>query len=204
MVNTVFFVLLAFISGALPFSVWIGQYGIRKDIRHYGDGNPGMFNVLRAGGVAWGGLALILDISKAALPVGLATYVFKFDGLSLVLIAIAPVLGHAFSPFLNFKGGKAIATTGGIWIGLTLWPVPLVGIAALIIWSFTLTSSGWAVMFTLISMLIYLLLSAASGLLIVIWLLNALVLAYKHRSEITHLPVFRVPSPLRALWDVKE
>ncbi len=204
MINTLLFVALAFACGALPFSVWIGRYGLRKDIRKYGDGNPGMFNVLNAGGLTWGGLALILDISKGAFPVGLATYIFKFEGLSLALIAIAPVLGHAFSPFLNFKGGKAIATTGGIWIGLTLWSVPLVGITALIIWSFILTSSGWAVMFTLTTMLIYLLLSSASNLLLIIWLLNMLILVCKHRSELTHLPTFRMQSPLRSLWGVKE
>lgn len=191
MTNPLLFIVFAFFCGALPFSVWIGKYGIGKDIRVYGDGNPGMFNVLRAGGFLWGGLALVLDVSKGAFPVGLANYVFQFDGLALVLIAIAPVVGHAFSPFLNFKGGKAIATSGGIWIGLTLWTVPLVGITTLTFWYLLLTSSGWAVMFMLLCVLLFLLLWSASDVLLLVWVLNTLLLIYKHRTELVHPPALK-------------
>lgn len=189
----------AFISGSLPFAVWVGQLGLKRDIRAYGDGNPGMFNVMRAGGIAWGGLALMLEISKAAVPVGLAAQVYHIDGLPLVLIALAPPLGHAFSPFLRFRGGKAIAATTGSFIGLTLWEVPLVGMVLLVLWYNLLTSSGWAVMFTMLGILAYLLLTDAAATLLAVWAGIMLLLIFRHRAELTRLPAFKIPSVLRPL-----
>lgn len=183
-VLTLAFVIGGFLCGALPFSVWIGHYGLRKDIRHYGDGNPGTFNVMRAGGIQWGVLALLADIGKGALPVGLAAQTFHIDGWGLVAAGIAPILGHAFSPFLGFKGGKAIATSGGVWIGLTLGTAFLVGVVMLVYWYLAVTVSGWAVMLTSVSLLLHLLLIGAGWVLLVIWTLNAALFAYKHRDDL--------------------
>lgn len=188
------FIPLAFLSGSLPFSVWVVRWKTGKDTRRYGDGNPGAFNAIRAGGLLWGGLALLLDVTKGAFPVGLARYVFEIDGLPLVLIAIAPLLGHAFSPFLNFNGGKAIATTGGVWIGLTLWTVPLVGITTLTILYLLLTSSAWATMLTFSVMTAFLLITGAENVLVAIALLNAALLLQRHWPELR-----REPITLRAL-----
>lgn len=185
---------LAFFSGAVPYSVLIGRFGFGEDIRQYGDGNPGAFNVIRAGGVLWGGLAIFLDIGKAALPVGLAAWIFGITGWPLVVIAVAPSFGHAFSPFLRFCGGKAIASVGGVWIGLTIIEVPLFGGIMLVFWYLTLTSSGWAVMFTMASILAYLLLTAAPGTWLAVWAILMLLLIYKHRAELTQPPVFKIPS----------
>lgn len=69
MTSTIY-ILIAFFAGSLPFSVWIGKAMLRKDVRQFGDGNPGSTNVYRAGGRAAWALALALDISKAAAPVG--------------------------------------------------------------------------------------------------------------------------------------
>ncbi|MEQ8674357.1 MAG: glycerol-3-phosphate acyltransferase [Aggregatilineales bacterium] len=186
------FAAFAFFCGSLPFSVWVGKYGLQKDIRDYGDGNPGTFNVLRAGGLTWGGLALMLDISKGAFPVGLAAQVFGWDGLALIVIAIMPVLGHAFSPFLGFKGGKAIATTGGIWIGLALVEAPLVFGVALVFWYLVLTSSAWATMFTFATALIYFMFTGKPALWFAVLALNWLIVLYKHRHELTTLPALKV------------
>lgn len=188
---------LAFFSGAVPYAVLVGRYGFRKDIRQYGDGNPGAFNVIRAGGVLWGALAIFLDVGKAALPVGLAAWIFDITGWPLVLIAVAPPFGHAFSPFLRFRGGKAIAAIGGTWIGLSLVEVPLVGAVMLVFWYLTLTSSGWAVMFTMGSILIYLLLTAAPGTWLAVWFILLLLLVYRHRGELVHLPAFKPPPLFR-------
>ena len=116
----------AFFCGSLPFSVWLGKIALGKDIRHFGDANPGAANVFRAGSQGWGWIAILLDILKGALPVGLANFGAGITGWPLAAIALAPVAGHAFSPFLRFKGGKAIAVSLGIWCGLTLYQVPLV------------------------------------------------------------------------------
>ncbi len=190
-VELALFALAAFAVGAIPFSLFVGFVFLGVDIRNYGDGNPGTFNVIRAGGVAWGGLALMLDVSKGAAPVGLATHIFNISGWPLIAIALAPILGHAFSPFLKFQGGKAIATTGGVMIGLSLWQMPLVGMIALVLWYILLTSSGWAVMFTLATVMVYLFITNAP----VEWVgtitLVALLMIYKHRAELVHPPKFK-------------
>ncbi len=59
-----------------------------------------------------------------------------------ILIAIAPVLGHVFSPFLKFRGGKAIAVSLGVWIGLTIWKASLVGVTGTVIGIALMTSTG--------------------------------------------------------------
>lgn len=189
--------LFGFFCGSIPFAVLIGNYGIHKEIRDYGDGNPGAFNVLRAGGVAWGGLAVLLDATKGALPVGLATYIVGIEGVPLVLICLAPPLGHAFSPFLRFKGGKAIASVFGVLIGLTLWELTLVGIFMLPYWYFALTSSGWAVMFTAASVLFYVLLAQSNPVWVAVVMLLTLLLAQRHRDELAHPPRFKMSPLLR-------
>ena len=95
-------VLISFFCGSLPFSVWLGKIFLSLDVRQFGDGNPGATNVFRSGDKLLGLLALVLDISKAAAPVGVIYYDLGFRGLPMFLVAIAPILGHVFSPFLGF------------------------------------------------------------------------------------------------------
>jgi hypothetical protein len=80
--STFFWIFLAFFSGALPTAVWVGRFGLGVEITAYGDGNPGATNVYRAGGFLWFSLALALEISKAAAPVGLAVQIFGLDRLA--------------------------------------------------------------------------------------------------------------------------
>lgn len=108
----------AFLLGACPFSVWIGRKALGKDITRYGDGNPGSANVFRAGTITLGIVALILDIAKGIPFIWLAYYVMHLPFSNLLFIGICAILGHAFSPFLKFKGGKAIAVTFGVLIAL--------------------------------------------------------------------------------------
>ncbi len=190
--NAWLWVIVSFFCGSLPLAYWIGKSGLRRDIRAYGDGNPGVFNVIRAGGLAWGGLALMLEIGKGAFPVGMAAYIFQFDGWPLVACAIAAPLGHAFSPFLKFNGGKAIAATAGMWIGLALWVVIFVACALLVFWTLMLTSSAWAVMFTMVCLFAYLVGLQASWVWMAAWLGTFILLIYKHRRELTTLPTLHL------------
>lgn len=182
------FIVGAFWLGAIPFSYLIGKLGLKKDIRTVGDGNPGGFNVLKSGGIAWGGFAIFLDAGKAALPVGLATHIFLWNGLPLVLIAIAPVFGHAFTPFLRFKGGKAIASTGGVSIGFSILLMPIVLMIVLIGLYLILISSGWATMLTWCAGLIFLLVTSSPLEWLMAWLIIGGLVAYKHRAELRYPP----------------
>ena len=73
----------ALLCGSLPFSLWVGRWLAGRDVREAGDHNPGATNALRVGGWRVGLAAFMLDISKSALPVGLAQYVFAYSGLPL-------------------------------------------------------------------------------------------------------------------------
>lgn len=113
------------ILGSLPFSVWIGKIFLHRDIREYGDGAPGATNVARAGSKTLYVIAALLDAFKGTVPVWLSQLLSGVTGWELAAVAVAPVIGHAFSPFLGFRGGMGVATTFGVWLGLTGWLAPL-------------------------------------------------------------------------------
>jgi acyl phosphate:glycerol-3-phosphate acyltransferase len=184
-------VLIAFLCGSLPFSVWLGKLFVGVDVRRYGDGNPGAANVFRSGSKIIGVLALILDVAKAAVPVGLSYYNLGIRGIPMYLIAIAPVLGHVFSPFLGFRGGKAISASLGVWIGLTIWKASLVGVLGTVIGITLMTSSAWAVMLGLLGILITLLVWLPEPLLLMVWVSETIILIWTHRSDLRQKPHLR-------------
>jgi glycerol-3-phosphate acyltransferase PlsY len=136
-------------------------------------------------------IVLILDVAKAATPVGLSYYNLGIRGIPMYLIAIAPVLGHAFSPFLGFRGGKAIATSLGVWIGLTIWKASLVGVVGTIIGITLMTSSAWAVMLGLVGILITLLIWMPEPLLLLVWVSETFILVWTHRVDLKQKPRLR-------------
>lgn len=185
--SEIVWILIAFLCGSLPLSVWLGHLALGQDITQYGDHNPGAANVWRAGGPSWGFLAVFLDFLKGALPVGLANFVFNVEGVALALVAIAPIAGHAFSPFLGFRGGKALAVTFGIWAGLTIWIVPAILGILFGLYLTVLRPEGWAVMAGIISLLVILLIMGNS-LWIGVWVGMALILGWKHRADLARKP----------------
>ncbi|HUN23495.1 MAG TPA: glycerol-3-phosphate acyltransferase [Anaerolineales bacterium] len=188
MLFNILFVLLAFFCGSLPLALWLGKIFVRRDIRQVGDGNPGATNLLKAGGMVWGAVGYALEFAKGALPVVLAQQAGIHSGGWLVAIAIAPSLGHAYSPFLGFRGGKALATMLGAWIGLTLWRVPLVIIPTLLLLHGWLKPDGWVVLFTCAAVAIYLWVSASEASLWGVLACQTALVVVRHWSEITHPP----------------
>ena len=174
---------MSFSLGAMPFSLWLGKLS-GKDIRNYGDGNPGAFNAWRAGGYRLGIPAVLLDYLKGIVPVSLANFGFGFTGWGLALVALAPVFGHASSPFLRFRGGKAVAATFGIWTGLTVWEGPTV-LGVLLGMFFSIQKvDGWSVMLAMFGLLAYLLIRQAAPFILIVWFGNTLILACKHRHDL--------------------
>ncbi len=183
--------LLAFFSGSLPFSLWIGRLFLDADIRRYGDGNPGATNVAKAGGLGWGAVAVVLDFLKGAVPVSAAAFGAGLQGWPLLLTAVAPVAGHAFSPILAGRGGKALATTVGIWAGLTLGEGPLLLGLFFTLGVLLLQPDGWAVLFGLGGLLAHLLLNHPDPLLLAVWAGNTLLLIWTHRQDLASRPRLR-------------
>jgi glycerol-3-phosphate acyltransferase PlsY len=133
--------LVAFLSGSIPFGFLIGlAQGI--DIRKHGSGNIGSTNVFRVLGKKWGIIAFICDFLKGFLPV-LAVRYFTRDwpqnsaNLTMVASGICAILGHNYCPWLGFKGGKGIATSGGV-------------LTAIIPWTFAIAFSLWIILVLII------------------------------------------------------
>ncbi|RLC47464.1 MAG: acyl-phosphate glycerol 3-phosphate acyltransferase [Candidatus Coatesbacteria bacterium] len=110
-------VVFAYLLGSIPFGLIIGRLA-GKDVRRTGSGNIGATNVLRAAGKTAGIVTLLLDVAKGYAAVTLAE---QFSGPSHALPLIcgaAALLGHCFSVFLRFRGGKGVATGLGVFLGI--------------------------------------------------------------------------------------
>jgi len=184
--ETILLTLSCYLIGSLMFSFWLGKMkGL--DVRNYGDSNPGAINAFKAGGWLIGIPGLFLDYLKGFLPVLFVTRNLGINDWRAVPIVIAPVLGHAFSPFLKFHGGKSIAVTFGIWSGLTLWECPtLLGITFLFLkFVLKIKNDAWVVLIGMGSLLIYILFRMPSLELFFIFGLNILILVIKHWRGLT-------------------
>ncbi|MBF87938.1 MAG: acyl-phosphate glycerol 3-phosphate acyltransferase [Pelagibacterales bacterium] len=131
LINTssiLFFLIVTFIVGSIPFGLIITKLAGYGDIRKIGSGNIGATNVLRTGNKILAFLTLILDILKSFLLLLISKYTFStiltLDLLNnlYILVSLASVLGHMYSPFLRLKGGKGIATSAGILLFMS-YPV---------------------------------------------------------------------------------
>jgi acyl phosphate:glycerol-3-phosphate acyltransferase len=180
--------LLAFLCGSVPFSLLIGFWALRVDVRRYGDGNPGASNLVRAGGWRVGIPAVLLDSLKGAAPVGAAFFLMSIQDWRIVPIAIAPVAGHAFSPWLRFRGGKAVAVTFGVWTGLTLGVAPILLGIFLLLTYFTVAVNGWAVVLAMLGLLGGLPFSHHGLVFLGVWLGNVAILIFKHRHDLAQPP----------------
>jgi acyl phosphate:glycerol-3-phosphate acyltransferase len=127
----------AFLIGSIPFGYVIGRIFYRTDIRRSGSGNIGAMNALRTLGKGGAVAVLLLDALKGFVPTLFAVLFFRghldVEGLPPgeqimgALVATGAVLGHCFSPWLRFKGGKGVATSFGAILALC-WPAGLITI----------------------------------------------------------------------------
>lgn len=167
------------------FSYWLGKLA-RKDIREYGDKNPGAMNAFKAAGWTIGIPAMLLDFLKAFVPIFIIYYNLGIKDMKIVPIAIAPVLGHAFSPFLNFKGGKAIGPSFGVWAGLTLWQGPVVlGMSFILLkFIFRIKKDALVTVIGFGLLLIYLILFNRNLALILVSIIIFTIIVYKHWADL--------------------
>ncbi|MCX5758306.1 MAG: glycerol-3-phosphate 1-O-acyltransferase PlsY [Candidatus Hydrogenedentes bacterium] len=112
---------ISYLLGSIPTGLWLGLAFRRIDIREHGSKNIGATNTLRVLGKKWGALALAGDILKGAIPVLVFARMGTWHYLPLAC-GVAAILGHTFSIFLRFRGGKGVATGTGVF--LALCPIP--------------------------------------------------------------------------------
>ena len=182
----------AFWLGACPFSLWIGQWLLGKDIRKYGDGNPGAVNVFRAGGRKSAILAVILDIAKGMPFVLLTHSFFGFPTVITMAVALSAILGHAFSPLLGFKGGKSIAVTGGVLLALPQHDIMISFIIFILLGFLLMEIDAWTVIFGPAGTLAYLITTKGTSWESLFTLCVLVVLAVKHFDDLKTFPRIRV------------
>lgn len=142
LVGEFLWVIMAYIAGSIPFGVVIAKTCCGVDPRVAGSKSPGATNVSRLCGFPYGVATLICDVAKGALPVWGALWLDP-NAFFVSLTGLACILGHVWSCFLRLRGGKAVATTIGVFIPLAFQP--LLGACALcmlVIWRSGFVSLG--------------------------------------------------------------
>ena len=122
-VKIIISVLISYLIGSIPFSFIIGKAN-GHDVRHEGSSNPGASNVLRLCGKKAGILAYFCDIGKGIIAVLIPSFILKGQNNILIICGVAAIIGHVFSIFLGFKGGKGVATSAGTMFMLA--PISLI------------------------------------------------------------------------------
>lgn len=175
---------ITYVIGSVPFGLVFAKTFCGIDPRTAGSGNIGTTNVARLCGKKWGAATLAGDVLKGTLPVFVAMQLSQSDCL-WTLTALAAILGHLFSCFLSFKGGKAVATSIGVFIPLAFWQLLIAGIICLLlIWRSGFVSLGSLALVTAVPLL--LLLSGRWALLPLALIVLALVF-WSHRENIRRL-----------------
>lgn len=184
-------IFLQFLSGSVMYSYLIARIcGINLNL--IGDGNPGLTNLWRAKGFRLGILGLLLDYFKGIFP--LILFIAGKDFHNNFLISIAAfggILGHAFSPMLKFKGGKAVTTSFGAWTLLTKWEAPTILGVTFILFTclkskkLDSSSDSLTVFWGFIVLFPYILFKSYLGYihLLFFYICNMLVISYKYRAE---------------------
>jgi len=138
--------IIGYLSGSLPFSIWVTRYVKNVDVRDAGSGHATTTNTVRQAGFGWGALVLILDIVKGFIPTFLA---FKFTGSPWVvaITAACAVIGHCWTIFAQFRGGMGLATFGGALLAAN-WFAFVIGLGLLLLLTITIHHSARASVFT--------------------------------------------------------
>ncbi|MGL5367990.1 MAG: glycerol-3-phosphate 1-O-acyltransferase PlsY [Cetobacterium somerae] len=184
------FAVIAYIFGSLPCGVWLGKGVKNIDIREYGSKNSGATNAYRILGPKYGIMVLILDALKGYIPLYIAS-LFDIGGIYIILLGLVAILGHTFSFFLQFKGGKGVATSLGVFLFLMPKVVGvLVLVFILVVGISKYISLGSVICAGLLPILAYFMPvrdDATRLPLVVISLIVGIFVIYKHKANIQRL-----------------
>ena len=180
----VLFILLAYVIGSIPSALIVGKVGYNIDVREHGSGNLGATNTFRILGKKAGTIVLIADILKGTIATILPV-LFGFD-LYLLVIGLGAVIGHVYPIFARFKGGKAVATSAGIILGVNalLFAIIIASFVIVLLVSkyVSLASMTAGVVGVVVSIFI-----AQDIVLTIVLGLLAIFILYKHRQNIVRI-----------------
>ncbi len=183
--NLLLLFIAAYFLGSLPFAVIVSKFLGLADPRAYGSGNPGATNVLRSGNRSAAALTLLGDAAKGFVAVW-AAGALGFTPFEAALAGFAAFLGHIFSVFLHFRGGKGVATALGVVAGINIW----VALCALAAWLIVLAATRYSSLAALVASII----APLAGIFIIAdpWQVGVLfvivaLMAWRHRENFRRL-----------------
>ena len=188
----------AFLCGSVPFGLLLVKVAGKGDVREHGSGNIGATNVSRVGGKALGLLTLLLDIAKGFLPVFVAKQL-GWGETALSLLALSAVLGHVFTPWLKFQGGKGVATAlGGALAFRAGMVLPALGVFIVLLLVFRYVSLGSVL--SAVALPLVLAWRGGPPPVLILWAALSLLVVIKHHENIRRL-LKGTESPL---WGAKK
>lgn len=176
----------SYILGSIPFGKLISRNVANIDITLRGSGNIGATNVARVIGLKWGILTLALDVLKGFIPTFLFRLLFPQLEVGLSVVGLMALLGHQFSLFHGFRGGKGVATALGAFLAIA--PIP--SLLALVLFVLTVYLSDYVSLGSLISacaMPFFLLLHGKAETVALTSLIMAILICLKHKDNIVRL-----------------
>ena len=191
---TILLMALSYILGSVPNALWIGKVFKGIDVREHGSKNTGSTNAARVLGAKLGILTLILDISKGLVPTLIAILLkvdffenlTKIENFDYVLVGICAILGHVFSIFMNFKGGKAVATTLGVFLVLVPKAILFTAIVFFVVFTIFRYVSLSSI-FAAISLPIFTYFLYQQIIYVILGMLIAILIVAKHKGNIERL-----------------
>jgi glycerol-3-phosphate acyltransferase PlsY len=186
-VTVALWVVASYLLGATPTAYLAGRLARGIDLREHGSKNLGATNVYRVLGWRWAIPVALIDIAKGAIPVALFGRWAAGGPWLAVGLGIAAVLGHVFSPFMRFKGGKGVATALGVFLALA----PVAVLIAVPVWGGSLWLTGYVSLASLVaaaSFPVWVKLTAP-GAVSAFWasIALAVLIVYSHRANVQRL-----------------
>lgn len=183
----IFIVILfgSYLLGSIPTGFIVTKYIKKIDIREYGSSSTGATNVFRALGFKWALLVALSDILKGVIPIIVGKALLT-NQVMIVLLGVAAVIGHNWPVFINFKGGRGVATSAGVVIAL----LPLISLFVILVWLIVLRLSRYVSLASIsaaFSFPFFVYLMESSRIYFVFSLILAILVIYQHRKNISRL-----------------
>jgi glycerol-3-phosphate acyltransferase PlsY len=181
----IIYIILSYLCGAIPFAYIFPKIFAGVDVRTVGSGNPGTTNVFRAAGKKIGILTFVFDVLKGFTPVYFAHKIdpsFTF----IAIVAVCTILGHIYTVFLGFKGGKGVATSLGVFLALMPGPAAIAAGAFAVIFLISGIVSLASILAAVVLVACAVLMSAPFQHTILAGLM-AIIIIYKHKANIKRL-----------------
>jgi glycerol-3-phosphate acyltransferase PlsY len=192
--NESILVILAYLIGSIPTSVWISKSVFNIDIRDYGSGNAGATNSFRVLGSKWGSIVMLVDVTKGIIATSLYITIpfYLTDELArtnfMIILGLASVVGHIFPIWAGFRGGKGVATI----LGMALAIQPIVALLCLVVFLFTLVTTRFVSLSSMLAgvafmVLILFIFNEKETLYRLFAIIVALMVIITHQKNITRL-----------------